>query len=120
LFINQINHKAMNIDIEGLSKAQVLAALYNRSKVQGLGYLQAKPGQMTEAQAQQELDKSSDKYFDYLHGKVMKISLATDEVRSDLYDRDNGAGACLHAIEYVRAQVNEVIHSGGSTHEGDE
>ncbi len=91
----------MEINIKGLSKAAVLAALYNASKIQGMGYLQAKPGQMTEAMAEQELEASPDKYFDYLHGKVMKIDLRGDTLRTGLYDRDNGEGAAERAIKHL-------------------
>lgn len=84
------------IDISHLSKAKVLAALYNGSKVQGLGFLQAKNGDMSESEAEQIL--KDQKYFDYLNGRVMKIDLSTDELRTWLYDRDNGQGAAAAII----------------------
>ena len=93
----------MEISIKELPKAKVLAALYNASKVQGMGYLQAKPGQMDEEWAQRELDESPDKYFDYLHGKVMKVDLRGDTLRTGLYDRDNGDGAAQRAIQHLLA-----------------
>jgi len=78
------------INIKDKSKAKVLAALYNGSKVQGMGMFQAKPGLMTESEAEKLLE--NDTYFDYLHGKVMKIDLSGDELETWLYDRDNGDG----------------------------
>lgn len=86
------------MNISHLSKAKVLAALYNGSKHQGLGFLQAKPGEMTEEEAQALLDQNTYMYFDYLHGKVMKIDLSTDELNTRLYDRDNGEGAAERII----------------------
>ena len=90
-----------DMNIKGINKALLLAALYNASRVQGMGWLQAKPGQMDEAWAQRELDQSPDKYFDYLHGKVMKVSLAGDELDSWIYDRDNGQGAAERAVKHL-------------------
>jgi hypothetical protein len=89
------------INISQLSKAEVLASLYNNSKVQGMGIFQAKGGAMTTEQAQSELDQCDSKYFDYLHGKVMKVDLSKDEFNPFLYDRDNGEGAAQKAIELI-------------------
>ncbi len=91
------------ISIAGLNKADVLAALYNNSKVQGMGFLQAKPGQMGRAEAQQLLDQTD--YFDYLHGKVMKVRIAGDELDTWGYDRDNGEGAAARAIAPLRMEA---------------
>jgi hypothetical protein len=85
--------------IKGKNKAAILAALYNNSKVQGMGIFQAKPGIMSEKQAQDLLDQTS--YFDYLHGKVMKVDLSGDELNPRLYDRDNGNGAAYEAIKHL-------------------
>jgi hypothetical protein len=85
------------MDIKGISKAKILAALYNASQPLGLGFLQAKPGDMTEQEAQVLLD-AGQTYFDYLHGRVMKIDLSGDELHTALYDRDNGRGAAEDAI----------------------
>ncbi len=86
------------MDISQLPKAKVLAALYNGSKVQGMGWFQAKPGEMTEADAQKEIDANPHGYFDYLHGKVMKIDLSGDELNTRLYNIDNGEGAAESII----------------------
>ena len=89
------------MDITGLSKAAVLAALYNASRPQGMGFMHYDPTSMTEAQAQQILDRGA-MYFDYLMGRVMKISLAKDEVETRLYNRDNGPNAAENAVEALR------------------
>lgn len=89
------------IDISKLDKAAVLAALYNNSKQQGMGFLQAR-GRigMTIDEAKELL--TGDKYFDYLHGRVMKVDLSGDQLNERLYDRDNGAGAAQQAINTVK------------------
>jgi hypothetical protein len=89
-----------NIPISDLDKAEVLAALYNNSKVQGLGLLQAKPGAMTVEEARELLQHTT--YFDYLHGKVMKVDLSKDTLNPGLYDRDNGPGAAQAVIQQLR------------------
>jgi hypothetical protein len=44
------------------------------------------------------LDTRGTRYFDYLQGRVMKVSLEGDELDARLYDRDNGEGAAAEAI----------------------
>jgi len=91
--------------IEGLNKAEVLAALYNNAKVQGMGFLQADNKQMTTEEAKTILDESNDKYFDYLKGRVMKIRIAGDEIDTRLYNRDNGDGAAEIVIGKLQPSV---------------
>lgn len=88
------------INIAGLDKAEVLAALYNASKQQGMGFLHAHGAQsMSVEQAREELAaRKLDLYFDYLHGRVMKIDLNGEQLYIRLYDRDNGAGAAAQAL----------------------
>lgn len=89
------------VNIQGLSKAEVLAALYNNSRVQGMGFLQAVNGEMTTKQAEELLNKTT--YFDYLYGKVMKVDLASDiEFDEWLYDRDNGTGKAERVVDGLR------------------
>lgn len=83
------------IDISKLDKAEVLAALYNASKPQGLGILHFTPEPMTRTEAA-ELLKTA-KYFDYLKGRVMKVKIE-DQLKVWLYDRDNGNGAAAAAL----------------------
>lgn len=90
------------IDIKGLKKSAVLAALYNASKPQGFGFLHFDPTPMTEEEAEKILE--NDTYFDYLKGRVMKVDLSND-TRFDerLYDRDNGNGAAQRAVNQLRS-----------------
>ena len=91
------------IDTTGLKKSDILAALYNAAKPQGMGFLQYKPEPMTSEQAQEILDQSpGNLYFDYLKGRVMKIDLGPDEVDPRLYNRDNGLGAAELIIQSLR------------------
>lgn len=83
------------------NKAKTLAALYNASKPQGLGFLHSTPEEMTEAQAQAILDDGRPPHFDYLQGRVMKVDLSEDTFCPRLYDRDNGQGAAGRALESV-------------------
>ena len=102
------------VNIKGLSKAAVLAALFNHSKVQGMGIFQASRGPqiMTEADAERAIQNGDDNgnsvatgsayYFDYLYGRVLKVNLSGDEFDEWGYDRDVGQGAAQRAIDSIR------------------
>jgi hypothetical protein len=82
------------MNIKGLKKEAVLAALYNASKLQGMGFLHYNPKPMTEAEAAELLKRyEANPYFDYLYGRVMKIEISGDELDTGLYNRDNGIDA---------------------------
>ncbi len=98
----------MAIDISKMDEADVLAALYNASRPQGLGFLHFQPEPMSSEEAAELLKES--RYFDYLKGRVMKINFF-DAKRPEsernmpgmlqgerLYDRDNGEGAAARAL----------------------
>ncbi len=88
------------IDISKLNKASVLAALYNNSKQQGMGFMHTRGRtSMSVEEAAKELEET--KYFDYLHGRVMKADLSGDKLNPWLYDRDNGEGAAQRAIATI-------------------
>ena len=80
------------MNISDMNKAKVLAALYNNSKPQGMGFLHFDAQPMTEEDAQKLLD-SGQTYFDYLNGRVMKIDLSSDKLETWAYNRDNGENA---------------------------
>lgn len=90
------------IDISGLDRAEVLAALYNNSRPLGMGFLHYTPEPMSKGEAAKLLEEAD--YFDYLKGRVMKSHLRKGETQFDegLYDRDNGKGAAAAAIEPLR------------------
>lgn len=95
------------IDISKLNRAAVLAALYNNSKQQGMGFLHARGDHaMTQEQAQMEIDAMGEDrlYFDYLHGRVMKVDIGQDELDAWGYDRDNGHGAARRALQNLLSE----------------
>jgi len=97
------------VNYEGLTKEQVLMALYNASKPQGLGFLHFTPEDMTEAEAKGMIEeRKGDLWFDYVKGRVMKINLNSNDSTFDdcLYDRDNGDGAAQRAIDRLRESLN--------------
>ena len=89
-----------------ISNAVVLAALYNNAKVQGLGFLHATSQDMTLAEADEILNARPGPvaYFDYLHGRVMKVDVRENQLDLRLYDRDNGVGAGERAIREAVAK----------------
>lgn len=92
------------VDIAGLDRAAVLAALYNGSHQLGMGFMHSRGATgMTVEEAARLLE--IEQYFDYLHGRVMKIGLpvGATTVRVGLYDRDNGRGAAARVIAALRA-----------------
>ena len=105
------------IDVADIPAAELLAALYNKGRPTGIGFLQAHDGDMTIEQASALLngdeqegdypvnhDRSEDKpaYFDYLHGRVMKVEINGKTLRPGLYDRDYGAGAAQGVVDAIR------------------
>lgn len=90
----------MKIDITGLDKAAVLAALYNRAQTQGMGALHYRAETMPVEEAREILGHVQ--RFDYLRGRVMKVDLSGDAFDPRLYDRDNGAGAAAEALRPLR------------------
>lgn len=92
--------------MESLDKAEVLAALYNVAKPQGMGFLQYDPKPMTAEEAREIVDRGKGRtyglYFDYLKGRVMKVDLSGDSFESSWFDRDNGKGAAELAINELR------------------
>lgn len=91
-----------SINISKLNKAEVLAALYNKSRPLGMGFIHFRPGDMPVEEAAELIKQAGNNpYFDYLKGRVMKIDLSSDELRTGLYDRDNGDGAGERAIAHL-------------------
>lgn len=87
------------IDISKMDKAEVLVALYNRARTQGMGILSYTPDPMKITEARNLLAQGT--YFDYVGGRVMKVDLSKDEFDPRLYDRDNGEGAAEKALAGV-------------------
>jgi hypothetical protein len=50
-----------------------------------------------------EADDAKRLRFDYLHGRVMKVDLSGDTLRTALYNRDIGHGAAERIVAALRA-----------------
>lgn len=97
------------INIEGLDRADVLVALYNGSRPQGMGFMHYDPKPMLKEEA--ELLLQQQHYFDYLKGRVMKVSLKDEKQFSGSgYDRDNGNGAAQRIIDALRLGDTKIIN----------
>lgn len=110
--------------ISGLSRAQVLAALYNAAAPKGLGFLRAAEGPktMTVDQAQEILDKgagstpdnhfsvrlgASPHYFNYLYGRCLNIDLEDGiSLLPYGYDRGNGVHGLMQWV------ISRVLETG--------
>ena len=88
------------VNIKGKNKAKVLKALYDNSRYQGLGFLQAVPDDFVTVEHCEEILKNTT-YIDYLYGRVIKVDLSGDEFNEYLYDRDCGPGAAQRAVNKV-------------------
>jgi hypothetical protein len=88
------------IDVSDISAAELLAALYNNSRAQGLGFLHYTPEPMTTAEAEKLIKARS--YFDYIQGRVMKVEINGKTLDPWLYDRDNGEGAAQRVVDELR------------------
>ena len=110
-----------NVDITGLSKAEVLAALFNASAAGGMGFLQAMHGpQVMDVEFAEKLVGAGNTatpdyngltlpgrpklYFDYLYGRPLKLDLTDDDSFDPRgFDRNNdGDGSAQRVIDILR------------------
>ena len=91
-----------DVDCTGLDQGQVLAALYNNSTDQGMGFIHADMKHiMTKQEADVLLEK--EKHFDYLYGRVMHIDFCGyPTLSSYLYDKDVGGGAMQNVVNGLK------------------
>lgn len=94
----------LSVCINGIDKAELLAALYNAAKPQGAGFLSYDPTEMTVDQARQIVEHRT--RFDYLVGRVLKIDLSHDSLHIALYERDNGVGVATRIVAELHAQAD--------------
>jgi hypothetical protein len=88
------------IDLSGLDKAAVFAALYNAAKPQGMGFLQYTPEPMTVVEAADVLKQQT--RFSYHEGRIMKIDLNGETLDSWRYNLENGTDAAEAVIASLR------------------
>ena len=86
------------VNVQGLTEGEVLAALFNNAKPQGLGLTQYDPKHKM-GSFEGDIILTQGKDIDYLDGRVIKTKIdSTGEIDATLYDRDNGEGAAAGAI----------------------
>jgi|ERR1019366_93945 hypothetical protein len=100
------------IDIKGIDKAELLAALVNGARPQGMGFLHDTGTPMTKEEAQKWIDSgrahgsgvpaTKPLRFDYVHGRPIKSDIGGDELDPRLYDRDQGQGAAEKVVASLR------------------
>lgn len=86
------------VDISDKDKGEVLAALYNYSHPHGMGFLEYDPSPMSIEEARELLKENS--YFDYINGRVMKVSLIGNLLTTYGYNYENGDGAAERIISH--------------------
>ncbi|XLQ19790.1 MAG: hypothetical protein ACKUBY_04315 [Candidatus Moraniibacteriota bacterium] len=98
-----------DVSITGLNKADVLAALYNTARPQGMGFMHYDPTPMSREVAEKLLEQG--KYFDYLLGRVMKTQIEGDEISVHGFEMDNGVGTVQQVIDELRenGDVNSAV-----------
>ena len=91
------------IDISGLDKAEVLAALHNGTQPLGMGFLH-NIGHCTVDQASEDVSSMGGALrFDYYHGRPLKVNITGDSFYPGSYDRDAGEGTAQRVISELRA-----------------
>ncbi len=93
------------VSIQGLNKADVLAALYNASQPQGLGFSEYSPYAMKSGEAQKLLEMGTT-FFRYVKGRLLKIDIGNNDIDPAQYDFDNGKGAVGQVISILRQTGN--------------
>lgn len=91
------------IDISGIDRAELLAALYNGTSALGFGKMHDLGRDMTVEEARDILAKTEGAFnFDYLLGRPLKMWIEDDKLfRPDLYDRDSKR-RCAEIVQELR------------------
>ena len=82
----------------------LIKALWERSSPAAFFTMTGLPAPAFDERSASQILSGPYKYFDYLDGRVMKISLNTDDVDPSLYDRDLGKGAFAEVVRKLRLQ----------------
>jgi hypothetical protein len=95
----------MAIDISGLDKGAVLAALWNNA---ALPPTHARPNPRTRPMTEDEghfavmVAITNGDGFDYYEDRILKVNLGSDQLDPWGYDRDNGQGLAERVIKNLR------------------
>lgn len=90
------------IDISGLDKGAVLAALWNNAALPP-AYTRANPRtRPMSVDEGRSAVVAQDAGFDYFEDRLLKVNLSADEFDPWGYDRDNGEGLAEQVIERLR------------------
>ncbi len=91
------------VEYNGLTKAEVLCALYNRARCVDRKILLSDDPKMTVQQARELL--LTTEYFDYINGRYMEIDLSGKKGFDEtLYDKYNGKGSAQLALDDVKLE----------------
>src|SRR5581483_10076438 len=102
------------IDISGLDKAAVLVALFTQAKppigMAARGHSLDEPLSIAEANEIFSGHTAANPYtgqpykLDYVKGRKLKVDLSSDELDPTQYDKANGQGSAMQAINSLRGQ----------------
>lgn len=125
MFLKNIDFLENALNIKGVPKEKILAALYNQAIPQGLGILMYEKKEMTEQEAWWIINFRGDDncfragenprdmlrnelYFDYLFGRALKVDLSGDCFCSRLYDQNNGENSAKKALKGLIRQKAKI------------
>jgi len=96
---------ASRVDISGLSKYEVLAALFSRDMVTSLEELYAPsvPEKLSELEAVSQWEKSETKVFDTIKGRIMDVDLSRFSFNPTAYDSVRSGGSAQERIDALWA-----------------
>lgn len=94
------------IDVSGIDKGDLLAALHNNTKPLGLGRLHDLKRDITGEEVRKEMGEYlvDGRHIDYYHGRPIKIFFG-DAIDPAMYDRDAGTGAFQRVVDKLREQA---------------
>lgn len=104
------------IDITGIDKAELLAGLFNASQQIGMGFLDERgKDDITPRQAKRIIDDRLETfgfkayYFDYLHGRFLKVGIGGDSFNPAAFNRVNGERAAEFVVQGLRLTKKSTV-----------
>jgi len=87
-------------DISDIDKYELVRALFEDARPQGMGYLQQSNDRLSDFDILQIEAKGW--YVDYVHGRSMKIDISGPTFDTWLYNRDNGSNRAEEIVKKLR------------------